>query len=106
MHAALIEGIPATAGRSLAEALEIDVSRLRIEDVMLAWRVMDVELGAPIICWASSNSFAFAAWLMSPVWIMNADLSGIATILSIAALRVTRASGLAGFANPMWLSEI
>jgi hypothetical protein len=106
MHAALIEGIPAAAGRSLAEALEIDVSRLGIEDVVFARRVVNVRLARPIICCASSNSAAFAAWLMSPVWIMNVGLSGIATILSIAALRVTRASGLAGLANPMWLSEI
>jgi hypothetical protein len=37
---------------------------------------------------------------------MNAGLSGIATTLSIAALSVARASGLAGFSKPMWQSEI
>ena len=45
MHAALVERIPAAAGRALAEALEIGVSRLRVEDVVLAGRVVDVELG-------------------------------------------------------------
>src|SRR5579872_591154 len=60
----------------------------------------------PIICSASSNWSAFAVWLMSPVWIRNAALSCIAATLSIAALRVARASGLAGLAKPMWLSEI
>ena len=44
MHAALVERIPAAAGRALAEALEIGVARLGIEDVMLAGRVMNVEL--------------------------------------------------------------
>jgi hypothetical protein len=43
---------------------------------------------------------------MSPVWIMNAGLSGIASTLSIATLSVTRASGLAGFAKPIWQSDI
>ena len=43
---------------------------------------------------------------MSPVWMMNAGFPGIAAILSTAALRVARASGLAGFSKPMWLSEI
>src|SRR5271156_1039434 len=43
---------------------------------------------------------------MSPVWIMSAGLSGIAMTLSIATLSVARASGLAGFSKPMWLSEI
>src|SRR5271154_1542346 len=43
---------------------------------------------------------------MSPVWIMNAGASGIAAILSIAAPSVARASGLAGFSKPTWLSEI
>ena len=37
---------------------------------------------------------------------MKAGFPGIATILSIAASRVARASGLAGFEKPMWLSEI
>src|SRR6202030_3492244 len=45
-RSALIEGIPAAAGRSLAEALEIGVARLGIEDVVLARRIMHVELGA------------------------------------------------------------
>ena len=44
MHAALVERIPAAAGRALAEAREIGVARLGIEDVMLAGRVMNVEL--------------------------------------------------------------
>ena len=43
---------------------------------------------------------------MSPVWMMKAGLSGIARTLSTAALKVARASGLAGFSKPMWLSEI
>src|SRR5271168_204901 len=43
---------------------------------------------------------------MSPVWIMSAGLSGVARTLSTAALKVARASGLAGFSKPMWLSEI
>ena len=57
-------------------------------------------------CVASSNCCAVAAWLMSPVWIMNAGLPGIATILSIALSSVARASGLAGFEKPIWLSDI
>ena len=46
MHAALVERIPAAARRALAEALEIGSLGLRIEDVVLAGRVVDVELGA------------------------------------------------------------
>ena len=42
---------------------------------------------------------------MSPVWMRKAGLSGIARTLSTAAFRVARASGLAGFSKPMWLSE-
>ena len=80
MHAALIERIPAAAGRSLAEALEIGGRAwLGIEDVVLAGRVMDVELRrGRSFASASSNSFGLAVWLMSPVWIMNAGLPGIA----------------------------
>src|SRR5208337_4197974 len=37
---------------------------------------------------------------------MKAGSPGIARILSIAASSVARASGLAGFEKPMWLSEI
>src|SRR5271155_817153 len=37
---------------------------------------------------------------------MNAGLSGIAAILSIATVSVARASGFAGFSKPIWLSEI
>ena len=40
------------------------------------------------------------------VWIMNAGFSGIASTLSIAVSSVARASGLAGFSKPIWLSEI
>ena len=45
MHAALVESVPTAAGRALAEALEIGVSRLRVEDVVFARRIVDVELG-------------------------------------------------------------
>ncbi len=42
---------------------------------------------------------------MSPVWMMKAGSPGIASTLSIAASKVFRASGLAGFEKPMWLSD-
>ena len=107
MHAAVVEGIPAAAGRALAEAFEIGVAGLRIEDVVLARRVMNVELGPRRSSAARRRTAAACAvWVMSPVWIMKAGLPGIARILSIAASSVARASGLAGFEKPIWLSEI
>ena len=43
---------------------------------------------------------------MSPVWIMNDGLAGIALILSMASSSVPIAFGLAGLSKPTWLSLI
>ena len=55
---------------------------------------------------ASSNSFGFDRWVMSPVWIMNLGLVGSAFTLAIASSSVPAALGLAGLSKPMWLSLI
>src|SRR5208337_2765552 len=46
MDTAVVESIPAAARRAFAEALEIGRAGWGIENVVLARRVMDVELGA------------------------------------------------------------
>ena len=43
---------------------------------------------------------------MSPVWIMNDGLVGIALILLMASSSVPSAFGLAGLSKPTWLSLI
>ena len=55
---------------------------------------------------ASSNSFSFERWLMSPVWIMNAGFCGNALTLVMASSSVPSAFGLAGLSKPTWLSLI
>src|SRR3954464_4808223 len=59
-----------------------------------------------MICSASSNSFSFERWLMSPVWIMKDGRTGIALILATASRGVASASGFAGLSKPTWLSLI
>jgi hypothetical protein len=46
MHTAVIEGIPALALGELAIAVEIGLAGAFVDDIVLAWNVMHIELGA------------------------------------------------------------
>src|ERR1700730_4346880 len=55
---------------------------------------------------ASSNCPGFERWVMSPVWIMKAGLTGSPFTLAIASFKAPGASGLAGLLKPMLLLQI
>jgi len=105
MHAASVERVPAAALGVLAEAIEIGLAVVLVDEIVLALaRNEHRSLASPITFSASSNCPGFERWVISPVWIMKAGLAGRSLTFAIASFKVPSASGLAGLLNPTWLS--
>ena len=83
-----------------AIAVRIKLAVVIVDEIVFAGHVMRLDAGFADDLAASSNCEANDSWVMSPVWIMKAGLTGRAFILPIPSFKVSMAWGLAALLKP------